>query len=173
MLTPQQQKWVNNLSDTDTIKIIPFDDTAQEKFEKVKEKITSALGKDTPYVHSGATSLGISGQDEIDTYIPVDVKYFEDYIVKLTEIFGAPRKIYPNDRVHFKINEEGKRIDIYLINNEAPSWTEAVKFQDYLKANPDQLDRYRILKESGNGLSIREYYRRKLEFINEIMDLVD
>lgn len=173
MLTPIQQKWVENLNDLDHVKIIPFDVTAQEKFEKVKLKILAELGKETVYVHSGATSLGISGQDEIDTYIPIDVKLFDAYIEKLSKIFGPPRKIYPKDRAHFKVYEEGKRVDIYLINKDAPSWTEGVKFNNYLKTHPDQLEKYRILKESAAGLSTREYYRKKLEFINEIMSLTD
>ena len=32
MLTSEQQKWVDHLSDTDTISIVPFDQTAEEKF---------------------------------------------------------------------------------------------------------------------------------------------
>jgi GrpB-like predicted nucleotidyltransferase (UPF0157 family) len=171
LLTPTQQKWVEGLNDTDHVKIIPFDVTAQEKFEKVKLKIHAELGEDIVYVHSGATSLGISGQDEIDTYIPIDVKFFDMYIQKLSKIFGPPRKIYPEDRAHFKTYEDGKRVDIYLINKDAPSWTEGVKFNNYLKTHSDQLEKYKILKESAAGLSTREYYRKKLEFINEILSL--
>jgi hypothetical protein len=67
MLTQEQQKWIEHLSDIDQIVIVPFDITAQEKFEKVREIITSNLGESIPFIHGGATSLGISGQDEIDT----------------------------------------------------------------------------------------------------------
>lgn len=127
------------------------------------------LGSEVQFEHHGASSMGISGQDEIDTYIPVDVTVFDEYISKLTKVFGEPRKIYPNDRAHFIAREEGKRIDIYLINKEALSWTDGVKFENYLKTHPDALEKYRILKEEGNGLSTREYYRRKIEFINDIL----
>ena len=173
MLTKEQEEWVNNLPDTDQVKIITFDITAQEKYERVKEKIHSVLGEDVPYIHSGSTSLGISGQDEIDTYIPIDVALFDEYIEKLTKLFGIPpRKIYPGNRAHFKIYQDNKRVDVYLINKDAPSWTEGVQFINYLKTHPDSLEEYRKLKELGNGLSTREYYRRKLEFINEIMGLM-
>ena len=171
MLTQEQQKWIEHLSDIDQIKIIPFDITAQEKFEKVREIITSNLGDSVPFIHSGATSLGISGQDEIDTYIPVDVKQFDEYIEKLSKLFGVPRKVYEGNRVHFITHEGGKKIDVYLINKETKNWTDSVKFMNILKTHPEKLEEYRLLKESGNGLSVRQYYRRKLEFINQVISL--
>jgi GrpB-like predicted nucleotidyltransferase (UPF0157 family) len=170
MITPDQQKWINHLSDESKIKIIPFDPTSQEKFEKVRSIILSSLGESTPFVHQGATSMGISGQDEIDTYIPISVDLFEEYISKLGKLFGEPRKIYPGDRAHFITKEDGKRIDVYLINKDSPSWLNGVKFQNYLSTHPDALEEYRILKEAGDGLSVREYYRRKTEFINNILE---
>mgnify|MGYP002360886709 CR=1 FL=1 len=171
MLTQEQQKWIENLSDVDQIKIIPFDITADKKFEKVREIITSNLGESVPFIHGGATSLGISGQDEIDTYIPVDVKLFDEYIEKLTKLFGVPRKVYEGNRVHFITYEGGKKIDIYLINKETKNWTDSVKFINVLKTHPEKLEEYRLLKESGNGLSVRQYYRKKLEFINQVISL--
>lgn len=171
MLTQEQQKWIENLSDVDQIKIIPFDITADKKFEKVREIITSNLGESVPFIHGGATSLGISGQDEIDTYIPVDVKLFDEYIEKLTKLFGVPRKVYEGNRVHFITYEGGKKIDVYLINKETKNWTDSVKFINVLKTHPEKLEEYRLLKESGNGLSVRQYYRKKLEFINQVISL--
>ncbi len=80
-------------------------------------------------------------------------------------------KNYPNTKeVGESIElEDGKRIDIYLINKDAPSYLNGVRFENRLKSHPDDLDRYKILKEEGSGLSVREYYRRKIEFINEIL----
>lgn len=171
MLTQEQQKWIENLSDTDQIIIIPFDTTAQEKFEKVKEIIISNLGESTPFIHSGSTSLGISGQDEIDTYIPINVKLFDEYIEKLTKLFGVPRKVYEGNRAHFITHEDGKKIDLYLVNKDTKNWTDSIKFMNYLKTHPEKLEEYRLLKESGNGLSVRQYYRKKLEFINHVISL--
>ncbi len=171
MLTPEQEQWVNHLSDETKIKIIPFDPRAENIFNAVATRIYATIGPSTPFHHSGATSLGISGQDEIDTYIPISIENFGEYILKLTELFGQAKKIYPEDRAHFITNQDGKHVDIYLINKDAPSWTNGVIFHDYLKSHPEALERYRILKEDGSGLSVREYYRQKTEFINEILEL--
>jgi len=127
------------------------------------------LGDDVRYEHRGATSLGISGQDEIDTYIPVSPQEFENVLIRLKQIFGEPRSVYPNDRVWVNIFEEVKKGDIFLSNEEGDSWKNGVKFEAYLKSHPDALDQYRQLKEDGKGLSTREYYRRKVAFINNIL----
>jgi len=172
MLTPEQEKWVDHLNDTDEVKIIPFDPTAQEKFERIRFLVQSKMGKTTDVEHRGATSLGISGQDEIDIYVPVSSDDFDVTIVPLSELFGPPKKIYPLNRAHFITHDGGKHIDVYLINKEAPSWLDGLKFESYLKNHHEALEEYRILKEKLAGLSTREYYRNKIEFINDILSRV-
>jgi len=105
MIKPEQQKWIDQLSDESIIKVIPFDPTSQEKFEKLRKRIYLNIGESTPFIHKGATMFGISGQDEIDTYIPIPLNIFDDYLVKLTKLFGVPKKVYPNDRAHFITRE--------------------------------------------------------------------
>lgn len=39
MLTTDQQKWIDHLSNEDLIVIKPYDPTCNEKFEKIKKKI--------------------------------------------------------------------------------------------------------------------------------------
>ena len=43
------------------------------------------------------------------------------------------------------------------------------KFENYLKNNPESLNDYIKLKENSRGLSIQQYYRKKVELINEIL----
>jgi ribosomal protein S18 acetylase RimI-like enzyme/GrpB-like predicted nucleotidyltransferase (UPF0157 family) len=168
MLTPEQEGWIFHLSDETKIKILPFDPTASEKFEVVKKKIESVLGEGLRVVHRGATSLGISGQDEIDMYLPVSV---EDYIslqTPLEKIFGKPGSIH-QDRIRYVTSVEGKHIDVFLIKESSSSWKDGVKIEKYLLTHPEALESYRILKEQGDGLSTREYYRRKVVFYNDIL----
>lgn len=169
MITKKQQKWIDHLSDTDKIKIVPFDPTAEEKFQKVKQKIQDSLGKDISVFHRGASSLGISGQDEIDIYVPVPSAELNSSVEPLKELFGKPGSHYPLERVHFITEIDGKHIDIFLINEECEGWINGVKFDNFLRSHPDALEEYRKLKEDGDGLSGREYYKRKIEFFNMIL----
>lgn len=172
MLREDQKKWIDHLSNDSKIKIVPFDPSSQEKFKKVKLLIQSKLGNELQIEHRGATNLGISGQDEIDIYIPVLPDEFNKYINPLTELFGKPRSHYAVERARFVITEAGKHIDVFLINKEGVGWIEGLKFENYLKEHPQALEEYRKLKELGDGLSTREYYRRKIEFINDILEKV-
>lgn len=169
MLTIEQEKWVNHLSDENKIKIIPFDISAEEKFQKIKRKIIDCFGKDIDVRHCGATSFGISGQDEIDVYLPVLPEEFDSFVAQMEKIFGKPRSLYPLERVRFMTNVDEKHVDIFVINKEHESWKNSVKFEKYLRNNAEALEKYRKLKEDGGGLSVREYYRRKIEFINQIL----
>lgn len=171
MFTPEQTAWIAHLSDTDTIRIIPYDARAQEIFEQVREKVIRKIGTRYAVEHHGATMLGISGQDEIDVYIPVSEEEFDALVEKMRRAFGEPKSLYPKKRARFAFRELGKRVDVFPINRESTDWKNLVAFEKHLQENPEALERYRALKESGNGLSIREYYRRKISFLNEILEL--
>jgi GrpB-like predicted nucleotidyltransferase (UPF0157 family) len=169
MLTTKQEKWINHLREDNQIIIRPFDPKAKEKFELVKQKIQFVLGETIQVLHRGASSLGISGQDEIDVYIPVPEARFDHFVAEVTKIFGEARSHYPLERTRFVTEEFGKHIDVFVINETGEGWTDSEKFDRELRGNPKILEEYRKLKESGHGLNCREYYRRKTEFINKVL----
>ena len=169
-MTTDKEKWVNHLSDTPgQIKISPFDPSSQAKFERIKKLIQDKLGKSVRVEHRGASSFGISGQDEIDVYVPVLPDKFDKFVILVEEIFGEPRSLYPLQRARFAVSESGKKIDLFVINEKHDDWINGLKFENYLKTHSEALDAYKKLKEEGNGLSTREYYRRKNEFIDQIL----
>jgi GrpB-like predicted nucleotidyltransferase (UPF0157 family) len=126
MLTPEQEKWINHLSDEDKIKIVPFDPAAEDKFHKVVRRIKGVMGWSITVEHRGATSLGISGQDEIDVYIPVLPERFDSLIDPLKKLFGNPKSLYPRERVRYVTKEGGKHIDVFLINKECDGWKNGI-----------------------------------------------
>jgi GrpB-like predicted nucleotidyltransferase (UPF0157 family) len=170
MLRPEQEKWINHLRDDDQIIIKPYDPSCQQKYEAVKHRVQATVGENLPVEHCGASALGISGQDEIDIFIPVPPDRFNDLVTPLTNLFGPPRSHYPLERARFVTEDGGKHIDIFLINETCSGWVDGRKFETYLKTHPDALEAYRKLKEEGNGLSTRQYYKRKIEFINNILE---
>ena len=169
MLTKKQRDWLNHLSSENKITIVPYDLKCHEIFSKIKIKIQNSLGKNTKVEHMGASSLGISGQDEIDVYVPVSPFKFNSYILKMSKIFSKPRSLYPLERARFKAEIDGKKIDLFLINEEHDDWINGVKFKNFLVSYPKELEKYKKLKENCNNLSVKVYYTRKIEFINEIL----
>jgi GrpB-like predicted nucleotidyltransferase (UPF0157 family) len=169
MLTFVQQKWIDHLSDTNKVEIFPLDPKCSEKFEKIKSQIQSVIGTKFEILHRGASSLGISGQREIDVYIPIPPEKIEELTPKMEKVFGKPSSFYPLERTKFRPKIDGTVIEIMLTNKEHESWIRGERFYEYLKENPETLEQYRKLKEDASGVSTREYYRRKIEFINDIL----
>ena len=169
MITAEQQKWLDHLSDTDQIKVVAFDPTCEEKFIKIKETVQKLLGSKQSVLHRGASSLKISGQDEIDIYVPVAAKRFNEVVNQMKAIFDEPRSYYENKRARFVTFIEKKHIDIFVVNETDEDWLRGEKFHAYLLTHPETLDAYRLLKEKNSGQSVREFYRQKIEFINDIL----
>ena len=169
MISEEQQIWLDHLDDTDQVKILPYDETAEEKFQKVKSDIQNFLGPEQIVEHRGASSLKISGQNEIDIYLPIIASKFDELIISITNLYGNPKSLYPLKRARFTTLVEEKRIDIFVVNSEDHSWTDLNIFHNYLLSHPAELENYRILKENLSGLSTRKYYQQKIEFINDIL----
>ena len=170
MITPEQEKWIQHLSGR-VISMYPYDPRSEELFQKIKRKIQDILGLDIEVEHVGASSLGISGQDEIDVSIVVDKEKFQEYVPKLEVVFGPVASDYP-DRKRFEVREEGKKIDLKIVDRNHPNYLDGKKFEKYLRNHPESLGEYRILKEECSGKTNQEYYRKKIEFINSIIEKV-
>jgi len=156
------------LSGDDRIEIRPYDLHAPEIFAKIEKRIRSGFEENIKIELRGSTRLGISGQGELDIYIPVAPESFNRMLERLEKILGAPGSVYPERRARFVEDSEGMKAEIFLINEKSDDWTRCLKFENYLETHPEALTAYEKTKKDGNGLSTREYYRRKNEFMNEV-----
>lgn len=170
ILTEEQEKWIARLDSKKKIEIFPYNPLTKNVFEKIKTEIKDFLGNgNIKILHCGSTALKILGQGEIDLYIPVNKKDFNNYLEKLIKYFGKPGSVYPLKRVRFVKYINNIKIEIFLINKKHGDWKNLVKFEKYLKENKKALEKYKRIKQQSRGLSIRDYYRKKLEFINKIL----
>jgi len=168
MITKEQQIWLDHLSDTDKISIIPYNPETKRVFKRIKNDLIKVLGK-TRISHRGSTNLKISGQGEIDLYIPTAKKQFNIQLEKLINYLGEPGSLYPLKRVRFFRYIDDIKIELFLINKNDSGWKESVVFEKYLKHNRKALLEYEKIKLECNGCSVREYYTKKTAFINKIL----
>lgn len=173
MLTQEQEKRLSYFCNTDETKIYPFDPKCLERFEIIQETIKTILGKNTKIELRGSSGLRISGKGELDIYIPVDVDEFDITVSKIKTLFGEPGSLYPLDRARFAASDKKFGDEVFVVNEQGKSWLSGLKFESYLKDNPDELERYKKLKEQSSGLSTQAYYRAKEEYINEILSKVN
>jgi len=168
MLTKEQEVWVASLNGTRTIAILPYDPTSSAKFEQIKKKITDHFGDRLTVLHEGASSLKISGQQEIDIYVPVPAKEYDEVIREMSKVFGEPKKRYP-ERTRFWDKIDETIIQLFVTNQDTEEWRTHRAFRDKIVNDPEVRARYIKHKEAGNGLTVQEYYRRKCEFINDVL----
>ncbi|PIY69359.1 hypothetical protein COY90_01140 [Candidatus Roizmanbacteria bacterium CG_4_10_14_0_8_um_filter_39_9] len=55
------------------------------------------------------------------------------------------------------------------MNKSHRGWINGMKFENYLKMYPQKLREYERLKEENDGVNTQTYYRKKTEFINEVL----
>ena len=168
MLTKEQEKWLSHLSNEEIVEILPYNPETKEIFYKIKKEIGAFLGE-VEILHCGSTSLGILGQGEVDLYIPIGQQLFAEYLKKIIGHFGKAGSIYPLKRARFVKYIDGIKIEIFLVNKESDDWKNSRRFEAYLKNNSKALAEYVKLKEKSRGLSVQDYYRKKIEFINKIL----
>lgn len=172
MLTKEQLDWINHLSSEKKVEIFPYNPETKNVFKIIKAEILSFLPECKVY-HKGSTALGISGQGEIDLYIPVSEHDFNVILSDLVEHFGKASSIYPLSRARFVKYFNNIKIEIFLINQDGDDWKNSEKFEFYLKNNKKYLKEYERLKQEYNGFSVREYYKNKIEFINKILNIIN
>ena len=85
------------------------------------------------------------------------------------KVYGKPASFSPNNRARFNKKLGSINIEIVIVNQASEGWKRNITFENYLKAHPETLDEYRKLKEESNGIGLRQYYRKKMEFINDIL----
>ena len=170
MLTKKQVEWLNHLSDSNKVKIIPYDPKVKKVFQKQQKEIQSLLGPKTLVLHKGASAWGISGKGDLDIYIPTTAEQFARYFEQLKEILDEPGSYYPLERVRWNKQVDGIETEIFLVNKDVPFWKDSLIFWEYIESHPETLEEYRKLKEAAEGMSTREYYRVKIEFYNKTLE---
>jgi len=157
------------LSDSDSVRVAPYDPKVKIVFKKIKTELVGVLGQ-VPISHKGSTALKIAGQGEIDLYVPVAKKDFNLYLDKLKKFLGEPNSIYDLRRARFLKYLDGIKIEIFVINRNSPDWKNSLQFENYLKSHLEALRAYEKLKIDHAGQSTQKYYTKKIEFINEILE---
>lgn len=170
MLTEADIQWLNHLSNSKKVKIVPYNPKIKVVFEKQKKEILDILEENVEVLHLGASGLGISGQKEIDIVIPTSLDRFGEFKEKFKKVYGKPRSLYPNNRVRFRRKLAGINMEMVIVNQDSEGWRRNFAFDNYLKTHPEVLEAYRKLKEASDGIGLKEYYRRKMEFINDILE---
>lgn len=172
MLSKADRTWLEHLSNSEKVELLPYDPNAKRLFNKQKKEILSILGQATDVLHVGASDMGISGQNEIDVVIPVTPDMFDVVVAKLKKAYGDPDSFYPKRRSRFDRYLMGKKMEVAVVDKHSQEWQKTIAFHKYIKTHPNSLENYRKLKEKYSKAGKKDYYKKKMEFINDITDKI-
>lgn len=168
MLSVDEKNYIQKISEGKKVNIKPY----SPKIEGIASQVIKPIKRACPdlkVVHMGASGLRISGQGDIDIYAFADPGDFSKYMDRVIEILGEPvSKKY--DSIDWEFSREGYGIEFYLTDPKSPPMGRQIAVFHKLRENSDLLNKYKLLKESFNGKSFRDYQRAKYEFYHKILD---
>ena len=168
MLTEAQEKYLLTIPDDILVRIKDFDSMIYDISSKLIKKIKDTTGLGVGFW--GASALGIAGQNDIDLNILSEPAEYYIYLPKLKELFGEPKKEIPS-LVKWEFNQDGFDVELYLTNKNSLQLAEQRRVYEILKSNQELYSDYEKLKRESDGISFRDYMRRKYEFFNKILSL--
>jgi hypothetical protein len=162
---PKEYLYSFTYSNTKKVAIYPFDISVQQFGEHLVKTIETKY----PHMHVqifGSTALGIAGQKDIDLMIYCSPKDLPAYTNQLATLFGPPIK-QRNQFSEWSFEKDSYAIQIMIIDPGHPIAKKMHNTYEVLKKNHSYVREYEAIKVSSNGVSEREYTRRRLQFFTE------
>lgn len=166
MLTKDELDYLSKIPKNKKVSVKPFDPQAKKVGDSIVSKIKKALPS-LEVLFMGATALGTAGQNDIDLYVLVDSKDFDEYLPTIKNLFGKPRSIHKKF-VEWSFMKDGYQIEFYMADPNSPSMRKQIRVFNVLKTSPRLLKEYEKLKLSFDGKYFRDYQRAKYEFYNKV-----
>lgn len=167
MLTTDEIDYLNKIPKDKKVRIYPFNSRVTEIAEEIINSV-HRIYPDLEIKHMGASSLKISGQNDIDIYAFSNPNDFEKYLPGLIKVFGKPLHKHKTF-IEWGFNKVGFDVQFCLTQKDSPTMQKQIKVFEILKNNPKLLKEYEDLKSSMNGKSFKEYQEKKYEFYHKAL----
>jgi GrpB-like predicted nucleotidyltransferase (UPF0157 family) len=167
MLTPNQEGYLNSIPEDKIAHIVPFDPATQTTAKEIIAEVnsTAPLAK---IFYIGSSKLGIAGENDIDITV-LGENNFDKYLKAFEQRYGEPvHKNIETKYVKWEFIRNGFPVELHLEDFMKAGLQEQIHTQEILENDPDLRMQYEQMKLEANGLSRREYLRRKYEFWNKI-----
>lgn len=149
------------------VQIVPWSKEIADKGFALAEKIRLlAPGLQVHYV--GSAALGIAGRNDVDLYIECQPEDFDKYEPIISSVVGSPfvrRAAF----VEWSLEHDGYSLDILLSHRGHRGFRETIELFDRFYKYPELISEYEQIKLSSDGLTDREYTRRRMFFFNRVL----
>ena len=165
---------------TTKVNVLPYDNSWQSDFEKIKNEIEYTLGDLAIGIeHVGSTSVeGMSAKPCIDLDVIIEDYSVFDAVVRKLESIGYIHEgdLGIKDREAFKYSDKPhlKTHHLYVCPQYSEELHRHMSFRDYLRSHPEAVRKYSSVKETAAKLfpeDIDKYIEYKSPCIEEIYAL--
>lgn len=172
---PDENPWVQGSPTPTVVEIVPYNDEWPARFTTLADDIRATLGAVALDVeHAGSTSVpGLAAKDVIDIDLTVADPTVEDLYVPQLEGLGYVLTIRePSFHQHRCLTLAKPRVNLHVFGPDCPETIRHRMFRDWLRAHPDDRDRYEQAKKRAvpGGGHVMDYNRRKEDVLREIYD---
>lgn len=148
-----------------------------KQFQKEKRRIAEALGKNITIEHIGSTAISnLHGKGIIDILIAFsDFKEFFKVKQKLEQLGYIYKESAGNENRLFFSDKDLKSPDVkfhlHIVRKNSEEHLEPILFRDYLKKNPEEIQKYADLKISWleKAKSPRDYLNAKTPYVKSVL----
>lgn len=152
----------------DPVVLLPYNPKSEEIARKVTKEITTQL-KEVTVEFVGSAALKLPGDKDIDLYIPTTLENIKKIEKVLTTLFGAPAK---NRKTFSEWNfqRDDFNIELMLINRTDSAYIDQKIVYVMLNKDKKTREEYKQIKLSSQGISMREYQKRRMSFYNNLVE---
>ena len=164
---------------TARVVVVPYDNSWNEAFEKIKKEIETALGDlITGVEHVGSTSVaGLSAKPCIDIDVVIeDYSVFDDVVQKLADIgYIHEGDLGINGREAFKYSDKPhlQAHHLYVCPKDSKELFRHITFRDFLRSDAEAAQQYGLAKQRAAELfpnDIDKYIEYKSSCIEELYE---
>lgn len=162
---------------TAKVTVIPYNETWEADFLKIKEELEAAIGELALAIHHvGSTSVkGLSAKPCIDIDVVIeDYSVFDETVRRLATVgYIHEGDLGIKDREAFKYSDKTHlaKHHLYVCPKYSEELRRHITFREYLRAHPEAAERYGRVKEEAARLfpdDIDKYIEYKSPCIREI-----
>lgn len=157
----------------------PYNPIFPELFEKEKERLSKHITGEYRIEHVGSTAVpGVGGKGIIDIYVVAsneDIDRISEEVLSSGYLY-RPR-VSEDQHVFHRIDlpdpiEGTRRYHIHINNYDAEDFIHAIKFRDYLRKHPEDVEKYAEIKKKAADQANQDkdkYMDIKTPVIQEIL----
>lgn len=142
--------------------IKPFDPITHRTGNELVKQIQQAEPKLKVYF-VGSAALGIAGMKDIDLILATKKQNFTAFTPKLSKLLGKPEK-EKEQFIEWKLQKNGCKVEVILLDPTSRMFRLQMEVHHKLMKSKPLREAYNHLKITANGVSVREYQRRKVTF---------